>query len=86
MYRFVDYLFYSSYKIQKLIYNIENEEDKIQILGEEFIGNNEDKCCIIYKNKIISLKSFFLLKDIDREDKMNKKFENFIIRIRRYIG
>ena len=74
MYKYIDYLFYSSHEIKKLIYKI-NNEDKINIFGEEFVGNNGNKCSIIYIDKIIPLQSYFLIKDINEEDKKNKKFE-----------
>ena len=60
MYKYIDYLFYSSHEIQKLIYKI-NNEDKIKIFGEEFVGNNINKCFIVYNDKIIPLQSYFLI-------------------------
>ena len=74
MFRFIDYLFHSSYEIIRLIYNI-GKEDKIQIFGEEYVGINGNKCSILYRNKIIPLQSHFLIKEINKEDKANKKFE-----------
>ena len=59
MFKYIDYLLYSSHEIQKLIYNINNEE-QIKIFGEEFVGNNENKCSIIYEDKILPLQSYFL--------------------------
>ena len=80
MYKCIDYLLYSSHKIQKLTYKIVNKS-KIKIFGEQFIGNNENKCAIIYKDKIIPLQSFFLFKDINREDKENQKLEILLIEL-----
>ena len=74
MYKFIDHPLFSTHEIQKLIYKIDNK-NKIKIFGEEFVTNNSNKCLIIYKNKIIPLQSYFLFKDINIEDKKNKKFE-----------
>ena len=78
MYKSKDYLLYSSYEIQKLIYKI-NNKDRINIFGQEFVGNNGNKCSIIYKDKIIPLQPYFLIKDIKKEDKENKKFELILL-------
>ena len=57
----------------------ENINEKIKIFGEEFVGNNGNKCRIIYRDKIFPLQSYFLIKDIDKKDKENKKFEIFLL-------
>ena len=80
MYRFIKYHFYSSLEIFKLIYKIDNE-NKIKIFGDEFVGNNENKCSIIYKDNIIPLRSNFLINDINKEDKENKKFEILLLEL-----
>ena len=80
MHRFIDY-FIPSYEIQKLVYKIDNNKDKINIFGEKFVRNNGNKCYIIYKDKIISLRSYFLVKDISQEDKENKKFEIILLEL-----
>ena len=46
MYRFIKYNFCSSYEIFKLIYKIDNEY-KIKIFGDEFVGNNVNRISII---------------------------------------
>ena len=46
MYRFIKYHFCSSLGIFKLIYKIDNEE-KIKIFGDEFVGNNVNRISII---------------------------------------
>ena len=74
------YLFYSFHGIQKLRYKI-NKEDKINIFGDEFVGNNGNKCSIIYKDKFFPLQPYFLVKDINKEDKENKKFEIFLLEL-----
>ena len=78
MYRFIKYHFYSSHEIFKLIYKIDNE-NKIKIFGDEFVVNNGNKCSIIYKDNIIPLSSYFLFNDINKEDKINKKFEILLL-------
>ena len=47
---------------------------KKRIFGKEFVGNNGYKCCIIYKDKIIPLQSYFLFKDFYIEDKLAEKY------------
>ena len=74
MYKSIDYLLCSSHEIQKLKYKIHNE-NKIKIFGEEFVENNGNKCSIIYKNKIFPLQSYFLFKNINKEDRVNRSFE-----------
>ena len=49
MYKHIDYLKSSSREKFRLIYEIDNK-DKIKILGEDFIENNENKCTIIYRD------------------------------------
>ena len=78
MYRFIKYHFCSSLGIFKLIYKIDNE-NKIKIFGDEFVVNNGNKCSIIYKDNIIPLSSYFLINDINKEDKINKKFEILLL-------
>ena len=78
MYKFINYLFNSSHEIIKLKYKIDNE-DKIQIFGAEFSGNNNNKYLIIYKDKIAPFQSYFLLKDINKDDIENKKFEILLL-------
>ena len=78
IYRFIKYHFYSSLEIFKLIYKIDNE-NKIKIFGDEFVVNNGNKCSIIYKDNIIPLSSYFLINDINKEDKINKKFEILLL-------
>lgn len=80
IYKYIDYLFYSSHEILKLIYKIDSP-NKIRIFGEEFVGNNGNKCSIIYKYKIIPLQSYFLFNDINEEDKKNKKFEKLLLEL-----
>ena len=46
MHRFINY-FIPSYEIQKLVYKIENNKEKINIFREKFIRNNGNKCYII---------------------------------------
>ena len=80
MYNIIDYLFYTSNEIQKLIYKI-GDEDTIKIFGEQFVSNNKNKCSIIYKDKIMPLQSYFLFKDINKEDKENKKIEILLLEL-----
>jgi len=80
MYQFFDYFLASSREILRLIYKIDNE-DKIQIFGDEYSGNNGNKCSIIYKDKIFPLQSYFLLNNIDKDDKKNKKFEILLLEL-----
>ena len=80
MYRFIKYHLCSSHEIFKLIYKI-NNEDKIKIFGDEFVGNNENKFSIIYKDNIFPLRTYFLINDINKEDKENKKFEILLLEL-----
>ena len=80
MYQFFDYFLASSREILRLMYKIDNE-DKIQIFGDEYSGNNGNKCSIIYKDKIFPLQSYFLLNNIDKDDKKNKKFEILLLEL-----
>ena len=49
MYKHINYLKSSSREKFILIYEIDNK-DKIKILGEDFVENNENKCTIIYRD------------------------------------
>ena len=80
MYKNIEYLLYSSHKILKLIYKI-YYRNVIKIFGEEFVINNRRKCLIIYKGKIFPFRSYFLLNDINKEDKENKKFEILLLEL-----
>ena len=46
-----------------LVYNIPNNEKKIKIFGNEFVGINKDICKIIYKNKEYELTEYFNCQD-----------------------
>ena len=78
MYRFIKYHFYSSHEIFKLIYKIDNENE-INIFGDELVGNNENKFSIIYKDNILPLRSYFLINDVNKKAKENKKFEILLL-------
>ena len=80
MYRSIKYHFCLSHEIFKLIYKI-NNEDKIKIFGDEFVGNNENKFSIIYKDNIFPLRTYFLINVINKEDKENKKFEILLLEL-----
>ena len=71
MSKYNDYLLYSSHEIRKLLYKI-NNENKIKIFGKEFVENNTKKCSIIYKDKIIPLQTYLLIRDINKEDQEKK--------------
>ena len=71
----------------KMIYRINKKEKRIKIFGKNFVNNNSDKCIILYKNKIFSLKEHFPTIDIDKKD---DKLEIFLVELddlydRRYI-
>ena len=55
IYKYIDYLFYSSHEILKLIYKIDSP-NKIRIFGEEFVGNNGNKCNHIFYLMILMKK------------------------------
>ena len=61
-----------------MVYKIKQKEDKIRIFGEEFVELNEEKCNIIYRNKIFPLQEYFLIEDIDEQDKKEHKFELYL--------
>ena len=50
-----------------MYYEIKEKNNKLRILGEEFVKNNKNKGRIIYKNKIYPLQDLFLLKNIKDE-------------------
>ena len=80
MYRFIKYHIYSAHEIRKLIYNIDNE-NKIKIFGDEFVGNNGNKFSIIYRDKIFHSSSYFSISNINKEDKENKKIEILLLEL-----
>ena len=55
------------------------EEKGIRIFGKEFVENNKDKCIIAYKDRLFSLREYFLTKDIDKTD---KTLEIFLIELK----
>ena len=55
------------------------KREEIQIFGEEFVRNNKNKGIIVYKDEFILLQTHLLIKNIDKEDKENKKFEILLI-------
>ena len=54
--------------------NISNIENKMRILGKEFIKKNKDKGMILYNNTEFELNEYF-----DDIDNLNKSFINFIL-------
>lgn len=57
--------------VQKLIYKINLNKNKIRIFNNKFVNNNKNKCNLIYKNRIFPLKEYFSIEDIEKE-KTNK--------------
>ena len=57
-----------------MIYNINNEE-KIKILGKEFVDKNKDLCKLIYENKEYELTEEFNVKNINKK-KLVLKLKN----------
>ena len=62
------YLKFLSQDKSKMIYIIKQDQEKIKILGKNFVNNNKDKCIIIYKTKIFPLKEYFSTSDIEKGD------------------
>jgi len=52
-----------------LIYRINKGEEKVKILGENFVKNNLGKCSIIYEGQKMDICEYFISKDIkDKEE------------------
>ena len=45
-------------KLSRMIYKINNNENKIRIFGKTFVENNINKCRIIYNNIVSSLQEY----------------------------
>ena len=45
-------------KLSRMIYKINNNENKIRIFGKTFVENNKNKCRIIYNNIVFSLQEY----------------------------
>ena len=70
-------------EMSKMVYKFDVSEIKeIKIFGKKFVEKNKDKCFIMYKDKVFHLQETILKKDIEDEDKENKKFILFLIKIR----
>ena len=57
----------------------DDSKEEIQIFGEEFVEKNRNKCSLIYKDKEFPFQKYFFVKDIDNEDKCNKKIEILLL-------
>ena len=57
----------------------ENNRNKVKIFGKIFVNRNEDKCKIIYNNKIYELKEYFEDIDINYNHKDLIKFKLLLI-------
>ena len=45
-------------KLSRMIYKINNNENKIRIFGKTFVENNKNRCRIIYNNIVFSLQEY----------------------------
>ena len=56
----------------KMIYIINSKEKTIKIFGKDFVKNNKDKCIILYNDKLLPLKEYFSLNNIENvKDKLD---------------
>ena len=46
------------------IYQINEQDKKIKILGEDFVKNNEEKCILVVENEEYKLMSYFEVKNL----------------------
>ena len=60
--------FLKLYDKSKMVYRIDPNTDEIQIFDQTFINYNIYNCLILYKDKILPLKVYFLTKDIEKGD------------------
>ena len=66
-----------------MIYKIEENSNKLKILGDEFVRNNENRGKMIIKNKKHKIKEFIVIKNNNINDKLkiriilNKNLYNF---------
>jgi len=65
-------------ELSKMVYSIKQKKNKIRIFGKKFIEHNKERCNILYKNKTFPLQEFFLIEDIDKQDKKEYKFELYL--------
>ena len=65
---------YESFLLSRIIYVINQENSKIRIFGGKFVGNNKNKCFIIYNNKVLPLQEYFPFENIQIEDNILKIF------------
>ena len=54
--------------MSKIIYLIDEDDDKINIFGANFVKNNKDKCIIIYKDMLFPFEEYFYINDIEKND------------------
>jgi len=61
-----------------MVYTIKQKKNKIRIFGKKFVEHNKERCNILYKNRTFPLQEFFLIEDIDKQDKKEYKFELYL--------
>ena len=71
--------FLKLYDKSKMVYRIDPNTDEIQIFDQTFINYNKYNCLILYKDKILPLKVYFLTKDIEKGD---NKLELYLIELK----
>ena len=76
IYKYIDYLFYSSHEILKLIYKIDSP-NKIRIFGEEFVGNNGNKAQLYINIKLFLCNHIFYLMILMKKIKKIKNLKNY---------
>ena len=52
------------YNFSVLIYNIQSNQDRVKILGNQFVRNNNNICKIVYENNEYNLTEYFDCKNI----------------------
>ena len=69
--KYFNYLKSTLFELSMMVYNInekDKEDKKVKIFGTNFVENNNDKCIIIYKDRIFPLKEYFDIRDVEKGD------------------
>ena len=67
------------HEMSKMVYNINPNDKFIQILSNEFVERNKDKCLLIYNNDIFPLKGSFYGQEIKKGE---NKLEIYMIELK----
>ena len=78
--KYSQYLKCSFYELSKIIYKVDRRKSEIKIFGKTFVMNNKDKCIIVYKDMVLTLREYLTIDNNTRN--FDDTIEIFLIELK----